>query len=360
MSPEKRIRVLIVDDSVIVRKVLSDVLSSHAAMEVAGTAANGDLALAKLDQLKPDVITLDIEMPGRNGLDTLAEIRKRYPRLPVIMFSTLTERGAKATLDALALGATDYATKPNNTGSLMEAQEQIRHELIAKILGLHPCMAPAPAPSKPKPVQPRSPVRRRIDIVAIGTSTGGPNALAEVIPRLPQDFPVPVVVVQHMPPLFTKLLAERLNASSHLTVREGAAGTPLEPGCVWVAPGGHHMTVLRRDGKFLLDLNLQPPENSCRPRVDVLFRSVAKAYGACALAVVMTGMGSDGAQGAVEIHSAGGEIFVQDEASAVVWGMPGAVVAAGVAELVSPLKNLAPEVVRRVSQRQSFITQVAR
>lgn len=357
MRPESRVRVLIVDDSVIVRKVLSDVLSSHPATEVAGTAASGDLALAKLDQLKPDVITLDIEMPGRDGLQTLAEIRKRYPRLPVIMFSTLTQRGAQATLDALALGATDYATKPTSSSGLVDAQDQIRRELIAKILGLRP--APA-AVAVPPPVTPRTAMRRRIDVLAIGTSTGGPNALVEVIPRLPADFPVPVVLVQHMPALFTELLAERLNAASPLSVREGIAGQMLEPGCVWVAPGGRHMTVQRRDGKPVLELNQNPPENSCRPSVDVLFRSVSLAYGAHALAVVMTGMGCDGALGATAIRNVGGEVFVQDEASSVVWGMPGAVVAAGVADLVCSLKSLAAEVIRRVAQRQSVFQQAAR
>ncbi len=360
MGSEKRVRVLIVDDSVIVRKVLSDVLSSHPATEVAGTAASGDLALAKLDQIKPDVITLDIEMPGRNGLETLVEIRKRYPKLPVIMFSTLTERGGKATLDALALGATDYATKPASGDGLLAAKEQIRRELVAKILGLRP--APAFLPPAAVRVAPakRSPVRRRIDILAIGTSTGGPNALAAVVPRLPADFPVPVVLVQHMPPLFTKLLSERLNTSSALEVREGVAGTVLKPGCVWVAPGGQHMTVAQKEGATLVELNQNPPENSCRPAVDVLFRSVARAYGPHTLAVVMTGMGSDGTLGATAIRDAGGEIFVQDEASSVVWGMPGAVVAAGIADLICPLNNLADEIVRRVSQRQSVISQVAR
>ena len=355
MGSEKRVRVLIVDDSVIVRKVLSDVLSSHPATEVAGTAASGDLALAKLDQIKPDVITLDIEMPGRNGLETLVEIRKRYPKLPVIMFSTLTERGGKATLDALALGATDYATKPASGDGLLAAKEQIRRELVAKILGLRP--APAFLPPAAVCVAPakRSPVRRRIDILAIGTSTGGPNALAAVVPRLPADFPVPVVLVQHMPPLFTKLLSERLNTSSALEVREGVAGTVLKPGCVWVAPGGQHMTVAQKEGATLVELNQNPPENSCRPAVDVLFRSVARAYGPHTLAVVMTGMGSDGTLGATAIRDAGGEIFVQDEASSVVWGMPGAVVAAGIADLICPLNNLADEIVRRVSQRQSVI-----
>lgn len=360
MRPEKRVRVLIVDDSVIVRKVLSDVLSAHPATEVAGTAASGDLALSKLDQLKPDVITLDIEMPGRNGLETLAEIRKRHPKLPVIMFSTLTERGGKATLDALALGATDYATKPTSGEGLLAAADQIRRELVAKILGLRPTPIPNPASTAPMPLAQRSPVRRRIDILAIGTSTGGPNALAEVVPRLPADFPVPVVLVQHMPPLFTKLLSERLNAASHLDVHEGITGRPLLPGNVWVAPGGQHMTVARKDGIPILELNQDPPEHSCRPAVDVLFRSVARAFGPNALAVVMTGMGSDGTLGAGAIRNAGGEIFAQDESSSVVWGMPGAVVAAGIADLVCPLNNLANEIVKRVSQRQSVAAQTAR
>jgi two-component system chemotaxis response regulator CheB len=327
---------------------------------VAGTAASGDLALAKLDQIKPDVITLDIEMPGRNGLETLAEIRKRYPKLPVIMFSTLTERGGKATLDALALGATDYATKPTSSDGLVAAIEQIRRELVAKILGLRPAPAlPLAGIAAAVPAK-RSPVRRRIDILAIGTSTGGPNALAEVVPQLPADFPVPVVLVQHMPPLFTKLLAERLNASSPLQVHEGVRGKTLAPGAVWVAPGGSHMTVAREGGAAILDLNQDVPENSCRPSVDVLFRSVARAFGPHTLAVVMTGMGSDGTLGATDIYKAGGEIFAQDEASSIVWGMPGAVVAAGIADLVCPLKNLAHEIVRRVSQRQSVAVQAAR
>jgi len=353
MRPESKVRVLIVDDSVIVRKVLSDILSLHPSTEVAGTAANGDLALAKLDQLKPDVITLDVEMPGRNGLETLAEIRKRYPKLPVIMFSTLTERGGKATLDALALGATDYATKPSSGEGLPSAAEQIRRELVPKILGLRPA-PPMPTPAAicaPFPNRPS--VRRRIDILAIGTSTGGPNALQEVIPRLPANFPVPIVLVQHMPPIFTKLLADRLNAASPLEVREGSAGDLLAPGKVWVAPGGKHMTVARREGKPVIELNQNAPENSCRPAVDVLFRSVARTYGPNTLAVVMTGMGCDGAAGATEIRKAGGEIFAQDEASSVVWGMPGTIVAAGIADRVCPLSGLAHEIVRRVATRQS-------
>jgi two-component system chemotaxis response regulator CheB len=189
----------------------------------------------------------------------------------------------------------------------------------------------------------------RIEILAIGTSTGGPNALAAVIPRLPEAFPVPVVVVQHMPPLFTRLLADRLNSQSQLQVREGEPGSVVEAGQVWIAPGDHHMTVVRKGAQSFLKLNQDPPENSCRPAVDVLFRSVARAYGPSALAVVMTGMGSDGTRGAAHIREGGGEVFVQDEATSVVWGMPGAVVSSGCADKICPLGDLSQEIVRRVS-----------
>ncbi|HEX8814579.1 MAG TPA: chemotaxis response regulator protein-glutamate methylesterase [Terriglobales bacterium] len=347
------IRVLIVDDSVVVRKLLSQALSARPELELAGTASSGAIALAKLPQLNPDVVTLDIEMPGLNGIQTLIEIRRLYPKLPVIMFSTLTERGAAITLEALSLGASDYVTKPTNSESLANAMEQVQRELTDKILTLAvrnhngtPRHQPISATKKKLTDQP-------VHLLAIGASTGGPNALAELIPRLPADFPVPVVVVQHMPPLFTRLLAERLDTRSPLSVQEAAAGTTLEPGYVWIAPGNHHLVVARKGTAAIIDLNQAPPENSCRPAVDVLFRSVAHTYGANALALVMTGMGSDGARGATEIHETGGTILVQDEASSVVWGMPGAVVAAGAADRIFPLAEIGPEVVRRVTASRS-------
>jgi two-component system chemotaxis response regulator CheB len=297
-------------------------------------------------------VTLDIEMPGMDGLKVLAEIRKRYPRLPVIMFSTLTERGATATLDALALGATDYATKPTNSENLANAKDQISRDLITKITGLRP--TPPPPTAKPVVSQPVAykAVQRRIDLLAIGTSTGGPNALAELIPQLPKEFPVPVVIVQHMPALFTRMLAERLNSRAALNVQEGQAGQKLERGGVWIAPGDFHMTVARRGLDLVLELNQELPENSCRPAVDVLFRSVARSYGPHALAIVLTGMGFDGAKGSKAIRDAGGEVLVQDEKSSVVWGMPGAVVAAGVTDQVYPLARMPQEIVRRVSTRR--------
>ncbi len=360
----KPVRILAVDDSVVIRKLLSDTLSKEAAFEMVGTAGDGRIALAKISQLHPDLITLDIEMPVMNGLQTLAEIRKIDHKIPVIMFSTLTERGAAATLEALSLGASDYATKPSNTGSPAVTIEQIRVELIPKIkalcaaqLGMDASRSVAPprtmiAPSARLAPRTHRP-GKRIEIVAIGTSTGGPNALAQVIPLVPKDFPVPIVVVQHMPPIFTRFLAERLANSSKIRVEEGLAGGALEAGKAWIAPGNYHMTVSRMANERRLKLNQDAPEHSCRPAVDVLFRSVAEAYGAGVLAVVMTGMGSDGVLGAQRIHAAGGEVIVQDEATSVVWGMPGLVQAAGEADGIFPLGELAGEIMRRVARSRS-------
>jgi two-component system, chemotaxis family, protein-glutamate methylesterase/glutaminase len=346
------IRILVVDDSVVIRKLLSDALRQDPELDVIGTAGDGRIALAKISQVHPDLITLDVEMPVMDGLETLVEVRKLYPSMPVIMFSTLTERGGAATLDALSLGASDYATKPSNTGSPAVAIEGIRTELIPKIKAL--CAGrptklkslPPPAPT----LRVRVPSNRRIEIVAIGTSTGGPNALAEVLPRIPKDFAVPIVVVQHMPPIFTRLLAERLASRSAISVQEGSAEVILHAGDAWIAPGNFHMTVKHSGADWRLALNQDSPENSCRPAVDVLFRSVALAYGPSVLGVVMTGMGSDGVIGSQHIRDAGGEVIIQDEASAVVWGMPGLVHAAGYADAIYPLDRLAPEITRRVLQ----------
>jgi len=350
------IRILVVDDSVVIRRLLSDTLSGDPALEVVATAGDGRIALAKISPLKPDLITLDIEMPVMDGLETLRAIRKLYPKLPVIMFSTLTERGAAATLDALSLGASDYATKPTSTGSPAVALERIRIELIPKIkalCGVAPLkLLPLPRSRPALKVRVRS--NPRIEIVAIGTSTGGPNALAEVLPRIPNDFPVPIVVVQHMPPIFTRLLAERLASHSAIPVEEGSVGVLLSPGHAWIAPGNFHMKVIRAGVSWRLNLNQEHPENSCRPAVDVLFRSVAAAYGANVLGVVMTGMGSDGVLGAQNIRDAGGDVIIQDEASSVVWGMPGLVHASGLADAAYPLDHLATEITRRVLQSRAF------
>jgi len=353
------IRVLIVDDSVVIRKVLAEALAIDPAIEVVGSAADGSIGLSKIPLLKPDLITLDVEMPGMSGLETLVAIRKIYPKLPVIMFSTLTERGAATTLEALSLGASDYLTKPSNTGSLEQTRSRIQAELIPKVKGL--CWRKgdgktAPAAVKmqlvPAPAVKRTGIAARVDVVAVGTSTGGPNALAEVLPVLSREFPVPIVVVQHMPPLFTRLLAERLNKQSAIQIREGEAGGVLKPGEAWIAPGDFHMKLVREGITARLVMNQDPPQNSVRPAVDVLFESVAQTYGANALAVVLTGMGSDGVRGAQRIRDAGGQVIVQDEASSVVWGMPGQVAAAGLAEGLFPLSEIAREIERRTSRNR--------
>lgn len=351
-KPATRIRVLVVDDAVVVRRMVSDALAADPELEVVGTAPNGRLALARLPELRPDVITLDVEMPELDGLETLRALRKSYPRLPVIMFSTLTERGAAATLDALALGANDYVTKPSNVGSATLAQQRIRDELIPKIKSW--CRPPAsPAMKAGCAILNRlaGPANvARAEILAVGVSTGGPNALAELLGGLPADFPIPVVIVQHMPPVFTRLLAERLDARSPLAVREAAGGEELTAGTVWLAPGDFHMEVTRRQAKVYSRLQQGPPENSCRPAVDVLFRSVAAVYGPGALALIMTGMGQDGLRGCEAISQAGGRVFAQDEASSVVWGMPGAVARANLAEQILPLGELAAAVVQAANR----------
>lgn len=371
-----KIRVLIVDDAVVVRRLITDALAADPEIEVVGTAPNGRIALQKITQLQPDVVTMDVEMPEMDGLTALTELRRSHPRLPVIMFSTLTERGAQATLEALARGATDYVTKPANVGSVSEGLARVRDELLPKIRWLSgrgmpsgPGRPPTPpagasAPSSvqatrsqiagPGPV-PRSPLATRprrepvgVDVIAVGVSTGGPVAIGKIFSRLPRDLPVPVLVVQHMPPVFTRLLADRLASTCQVPVHEGAPGMRVEPGHIYIAPGGYHM-VVKRDvtGHVLLDTNNDPPENSCRPAVDVLFRSVARVYGGRVLATVLTGMGHDGMRGAEAIREAGGFIIAQDEATSVVWGMPGAVVHAGLADEVLPLEAIADALTRR-------------
>ena len=417
-------RVLVVDDSAVIRRAVSEILERDPDIEVVGQAANGNLALARMVELKPDVVTLDIEMPVMDGLETLRQMKKAGLTFPVIMCSTLTERGAMATLDALSLGAACYVTKPSSSGSATESIESLRRELVPKVkaLGKHrsrpaapltrplsspqakgsaaPTLeAPSPAPtslvSKPgvqkkstvvpteaaprtesapskksakqpavaSPVQSSVPQKSgspaifvptfrrtaKVEAVVIGVSTGGPNALAVVLPSLPGDFPVPVLIVQHMPPVFTKLVADRLNTQCSLSVREAVASELVRPGSILIAPGDFHM-VLERDGAGVrVWLNQEPAVNFCRPAVDVMFHSAVATYGAGLLAVVLTGMGSDGALGCQAVNDAGGQVIVQDAETSVVWGMPGAVFERGVAEAVLPVEGIAKEIVRRVT-----------
>lgn len=342
-----KIRVLVVDDAVVMRRLISTVLENDPELEIAGIAANGRLALARIPQVNPDVITLDVEMPEMDGLETIDEIRKIYPRLPIIMFSTMTQRGALATVDALARGATDYVTKPANIGSISEGMDRLQSELIPKIkVYARPSGASPKARSVTPPAHGRSFASQpfRCSVIAIGASTGGPNALHEVLPALPATLPVPVVIVQHMPPVFTELLAKRLDEISKIRVHEASEGQPIQAGHAYIAPGGKHLALVAESGYVRARLNEQPPENSCRPAVDVLFRSVAQVYGGGSLGVVLTGMGQDGLRGARWIHESGGRVIAQDQETSVVWGMPGAVAEAGLADEIVALSGVSKAV----------------
>jgi two-component system chemotaxis response regulator CheB len=356
--------VLVVDDSVVIRRLVTDALSRAGGIDVVGVAANGRIALRKAEQLAPDAITMDIEMPEMDGIEAVRELRRAGHRMPVVMFSTLTERGAAATLDALAAGATDYVAKPANVGSVSESLARVAGELVPRLRALVPHPAGAPAGERPAPASvarpdrvgglrvqspttaaPRpAPAPHPVRAVVLGSSTGGPEALSRVLGALTAPPPVPVLVVQHMPPVFTRQLATRLDRTGPARVVEAAAGDELHPGTVYVAPGDHHL-VVRRDGtRMVTALDDGPPVNYCRPSVDVLFASAVEAYGGHLLGVVLTGMGADGRAGARRVVDAGGTVVVQDEATSVVWGMPGAVAQAGLAHRILPLPDVAPAV----------------
>jgi two-component system chemotaxis response regulator CheB len=364
-SDFRRTRILIVDDSVVMRTLLRSVVCADASLEVAGTAADGESALQAIERLRPDLVLLDVEMPEMDGLTTLRSLKKSGHRVPVIMCSGLTQRGARVTIEALACGAADYVTKPAGQADRESALRTLAHDLIPKIKALTSRPAPAPdlfsdAVTTPALQDPAAPA-----IVAIAVSTGGPAALDVVLPSLPACFPFPILVVQHMPELFTPLLAERLNRSCRLKVREAEEGAPVSPGMISIARGNWHLEVvvataanLPRSGwdrsgwlppsdlRPTLHLSQGPPENHCRPSANVLFRSVAAVYRRRVLGVVLTGMGSDGLAGCRILRNAGSLVLAQDEATSTVWGMPGAVAAAGLANRVLPLSAIGPEIVR--------------
>ncbi|PYG01045.1 two-component system, chemotaxis family, response regulator CheB [Georgenia satyanarayanai] len=360
------VRVLVVDDSVVIRRLVTQALAADPTIEVVGVAANGRLALGKVEQLAPDLVTMDIEMPELDGISTVRALRAAGQRMPIIMFSTLTERGAAATLEALAAGATDYVAKPSGVGGLQEGLRRVAEELVPKIHALVPgrrrteqltaarTTTAATATAAPT-LTGRGPVRLRaltprttpVRAVVIGSSTGGPAALAELVGGLGEAPPVPVAVVQHMPAVFTRQLADRLDRIGPATVVEATDGEALLPGHVYVAPGGRHLLVASERGGLRARLTDTPPVNYSRPSVDVLFRSAVAALGGELLAVVLTGMGADGAAGSGQVADAGGTVLVQDEATSVVWGMPGATAVAGHAHAVLPLPEIA-SAMRRV------------
>jgi len=335
---------------VVARRVISDILSEEGEFEVVGTAANGKIALAKIDRFDPDLVTLDIDMPEMDGIETLSAIRRSHPRTRVIMVSNHTQRGASITVEALFLGASDYVTKAAKTSSREVARLYLREQLVPKVRALSiPGTVAVPRPSAAARV---APVRRRaaapVEIVVIGASTGGPNALTEVLAALPADFPVPILIVQHLPKNFTRFFAQRLDAACTLTVREAEDGACITPGAVWIAPGDRHLEVHSSARGFEMATTGGPLVNSCRPAADVLFATAERCFGEATLAVVLTGMGQDGLEGCRKIRQAGGQVIVQDKATSVVWGMPGQVAEAGLAEAVLPISEIGSEVVRRV------------
>ncbi len=349
IQPVKEIRVLVVDDSLFMRSLIKRFLESDPAIRVVGTARNGTEGVEKVLKLQPDVVTLDVEMPEMDGLTALQKIMKQAPR-PVIMVSSMTAEGSRATLDALDMGAVDFIPKgrDGDTSGIVH----IRETLLRKVIG---CVL-----SKPLPRQERKPApsvgetevslpqsTAAIDVVVIGASTGGPSALQDVIPLLPENLGAAVIVVQHMPKAFTGAFAERLNTMSRLAVKEAEEGDSIVPGRVFVAPGGCHLSVRRPAGECgVIHLSDSPAGLLFRPSVDVAMESVARTYREKALGVIMTGMGCDGREGMVMIKKFSGLTLAQDQESCVVDGMPGAAEQAGVVDARILLSSLAEEMIR--------------
>jgi two-component system chemotaxis response regulator CheB len=376
------LRVLVVDDTIVYRKIVSDVLAEIPGVTVVGTANNGKIALSRILSLKPDLITLDVEMPEMNGLEVLELIRRDNIATEAVMLSNLTVKGGELTIKALELGAFDFIPKPQS-GSMAENKTAITNLLapIVKTLQkkketririrerIHggrpdipssPPSPPPPQPSRPeprvvsqKPVTQVSGQRHPAEIVAIGISTGGPNALARMMPMLPADLNVPIVIVQHMPPIFTLSLAKSLNDKCRITVKEAQHGDILEPNVAFIAPGGKQMKIaIQAEGrKKVIQITDDPPINSCKPSADYLFFSVATLYPGRATGVIMTGMGSDGSKGLHLMHSNGSGIIAQDEETCTVFGMPKEPIESNIADVVAPLDRIAEEIVRSVRSR---------
>lgn len=381
--------VLVVDDSALYRKILTDVVKKISGVELIGTASNGRLGLEAIRRLQPNAVLLDVEMPEMNGLETLENVRREFPEVGVVMISGVGKRAADITVAALEKGALDFITKPDGAGP--EENHKILLDRLSPILwtfntkrtlasvrrkhsplnerasgaGTAPREKPrfSAGPAAPQAsaaeVAPKTPPAAassssisKIDVVAIGVSTGGPNALGVMVPGLPKDLGVPVLIVQHMPPVFTASLAKSLEKKSRMPVVEAFEDQIIEPNTVYIAPGGKHMVVRREKNgsRFVVGLNENPPENSCRPAVDVLFRSVAAMYGKGTLAVIMTGMGQDGLNGVKALKQRGCYCLTQDEASCTIYGMPMAVDKAGLSDESIPLGNLAPRIASVVKQ----------
>ncbi|MBN1211749.1 MAG: chemotaxis response regulator protein-glutamate methylesterase [candidate division Zixibacteria bacterium] len=367
VSDNKEIRILVVDDSAFMRKAITIMLESDPQIKVIGTARDGAEGLEKVQLLKPDLVTMDIEMPRMDGLTALREIMQKHP-VPVMMVSSITTEGARATLDALELGAVDFIPKQMSYVSLDIVK--IKDELLNKIKDIvrrkHLLMSrfrqrqfdslktgpvstkEKPAESPPVEISSLPVVKKRqhiVNIIAIGSSTGGPPALQSIIPKLPRNLPVGIVIAQHMPPMFTKSLADRLDSLSEVTVREAENGQVLEPGLVLIAPGGKHLLVKRRGTRPQVVVTTYPEDTLYHPCVDVMMNSVADAYGRSTMGVILTGMGSNGLEGLALLKKRGGVIIAQNEATCVVYGMPRAIIEAKLADHIAPIDRIAHEII---------------
>jgi two-component system, chemotaxis family, protein-glutamate methylesterase/glutaminase len=375
---ERPLRILAADDSAVMRSVLWKLFLMHAEdrsselprMELCGIARDGVECLELVARQNPDVLVLDLEMPRMNGLEVLDRLRVANPELPVIMCSAYTEHGARSTLEALARGASDYVTKPTEQRDFATAMRSLSQQLLPRIAALAKSTSlegkktdgdvATDSLQKTRSGEVSAKPSSPIEVVVIGLSTGGPSALEQLLPKLPKDFPVPVLIVQHMPKLFTGALAERLDKCCALRVEQAYDNATIRPGTIWLAPGDAHMEVASRramsdEGRgseacsTRVRLHQQEPLNHCRPSVDYLFFSAVRMYGAGTLALVMTGMGADGLNGARAVHEGGGVVLAQDEATSAVWGMPGRVSEAGIASATLPLWGIAGVLKQRVN-----------
>ncbi|MFP7494064.1 chemotaxis response regulator protein-glutamate methylesterase [Terribacillus saccharophilus] len=349
----KKIRVLVVDDSAFMRKIISDLLNSDDRLEVIGTARNGKDGLSQITQLKPDVVTMDVEMPIMNGIDALKEIMQRQP-LPVVMLSSLTKQGADMTIHAMSLGAVDFIAKPS--GSISLDLDKVRDELVAKVVAAAASRLSVRQQVKAADVKvtvkaPAARKRADCSLVAIGTSTGGPRALQEVIGKLPATLAAPVVVVQHMPVGFTKSLAERLNSLSPIRVKEAQHNETLRNGTVYIAPGGHHLTIEQADSRLIAKLTMEDPVSGHRPSVDRMFESISLLQNVDVCTVIMTGMGADGTNGLRKIRDRISSVYSIGESAetCVVYGMPRAAAEAGLLHHVCPVQSIAGAVQKRIN-----------
>lgn len=363
---------MVVDDSAVIRGLLTRALEEDPGMTVVSSVSNGELALRAVERTDVEIVVLDIEMPLMDGMTALPLLLKAKPGIQVIMASTLTRKNAEISLKALANGAADYVAKPTSTSEIHSAsafKQELRSKVKAVATAARAARKSEPlakggtaaltrvAPKKTqvlydKPVVLRAAPLLPPEIIAIGSSTGGPQALLRLFEALGSEVRQPVLITQHMPPTFTTLLAEHISRASRMLCTEGRDGEPIVAGRAYIAPGDHHMTAEVRDGRKVIGINQKPPENFCRPAVDPMLRSLGNVFGARLLVIILTGMGSDGRKGAAEVVAAGGTVIAQDEATSVVWGMPGAVATAGLCSAVLPLHEIGPYV-RKLAVRSA-------